>query len=312
MRPDASEAGVTLRLPYRAPFAWDALADFLAHRAISGVETATRAGCRRALRVGDAVGTVAVRPLPDADALEARLEFAPPVAIDRVVARIRGVFDLDADPAAIGARLAADPTLAARWHRLPGVRVPGAWSGFELAVRAILGQQVSVRGATTLAGRLVARCGERAGAALLFPTPERLAGADLGGLGLTGARVATIDRLARAVAGGRLDLDGPAAPATLAALHALPGIGPWTVQYVAMRALRDPDAFLPTDVGVLRALARDGVRPTPRAAAERAEGWRPWRAYALMLLWLSGDGGNAPPIAPAPTERTFRTGRGRL
>lgn len=284
-------AAITVRLPHRPPYAWDALASFLAHRAIPGVEAVGGATYRRALRVGDAVGTVAVRQVPDADALEAVVRLGAAAAPEPLVARMRRVFDLDADPAAIAAVLGDDPALRQRWRRLPGVRIPGAWSGFELAVRAILGQQVSVRGATTLAGRLVARCGEPSGdpgLPLLFPTPERLAGADLGGLGLTGARRAAIGALARAVADGRLDLDGPATPGTLTALRALPGVGPWTCQYVAMRALRDPDAFLPTDVGVLRALAHGGRRPAPREAERRAERWRPWRSYALMLLWLTG------------------------
>jgi AraC family transcriptional regulator of adaptative response / DNA-3-methyladenine glycosylase II len=282
-------APVSLRLPYRAPFAWDALAGFLALRAIPGVEDVTPQRYRRALRLGDAAGTIDVRPAPGAVALEAAIDLDHPEAVARAADRVRHVFDLDADPQAIGARFAADPILGPRWARLPGVRVPGAWSGFELAVRAILGQQVSVRGATTLAGRLVARFGERldgADPALLFPAPDRLADADLRGIGLPGARARAIAGLARAVADGRLDLETPGAPDTLDVLRSLPGIGEWTVKYVAMRALRHPDAFLPTDLGVLRALADAGRRPSPRDVARRAERWRPFRAYALMLLWL--------------------------
>lgn len=285
----ATAPGITLRLPYREPFDWAAIAGFLAHRAIPGVEVVTADAYRRALRVGDATGVVEVRPVAGASCLTATIRLDRPGPLLQVADRVRQVFDLDADPHAIGEHLCRDAVLRARWADMPGIRVPGAWSGFELAVRAILGQQVSVRGATTLAGRLAAAYGERVDDALLFPTPERLAGADLRGIGLPGARAQALAALAAAVADGRLDLDTPGVPETLDALRNVPGIGDWTVQYVAMRALRHPDAFLPTDVGVLRALAVDGVRPTPREAARRAERWSPWRAYALMLLWLAGD-----------------------
>lgn len=290
--------GITLRLPFREPFDWDAVAGFLALRAVPGVEDVTPERYRRALRIGDAVGTVDVRPVPGTRVLAATIDLDRPAALLRAAERVRQVFDLDADPHAIGAHFAAEPTLRASWSRLPGVRVPGAWSGFELAVRAILGQQVSVRGATTLAGRLVARFGERLDGVvpgLLFPTPERLADADLRSIGLPGARAQALAGLARAVADGRVDLETPGVPDTLDVLRSLPGVGEWTVQYVAMRALRDPDAFLPTDLGVLRALAGGGPRPAPRDVARRAERWRPWRAYALMLLWLAAEPAPAVP-----------------
>ncbi len=206
--------------------------------------------------------------------------------------RLRRLLDLDADSAAIDAHLARDPLLAPRIAARPGLRVPGAWDPFELAVRAVLGQQVSVAAARTLAARLAARhgaplAGGGPGLERLFPAPRALAEGDLGGLGLTGARVAALQGLARAV------IEEPAllAPAsdleaTVTRLSALPGIGRWTAQYVAMRALREPDAFPEGDLGLLRALETGGVRGSPAALRARSEAWRPWRAYAALHLWM--------------------------
>jgi AraC family transcriptional regulator of adaptative response / DNA-3-methyladenine glycosylase II len=231
-----------------------------------------------------------------------RVTLAEPVPLVSLVERLRRLFDLEADPAAIDERLAADPLLAPALAAHPGLRVPGARDGFELAVRAILGQQVSVRGATTLAGRLVERFGspfsggangsDGAGATLdrLFPRPERLARARLETIGLPRARAGAIRALARAVSSGDLALDGSADPdETRAALQALPGVGPWTAAYVAMRALREPDAFPSEDLGLRRALAGTAGLPSPRALCERAEAWRPWRAYGALHLWQLGS-----------------------
>jgi AraC family transcriptional regulator of adaptative response / DNA-3-methyladenine glycosylase II len=188
-----------------------------------------------------------------------------------------------------------DPALASRVRSRPGLRVPGAWDPFELAVRAVLGQQVSVRAATTFAGRLVTAVGrplpksegvEDDAPRMSFPLPAALAKADLGSIGLTSARIATLKALGTAVAvephllRSRETLDE-----TVAALSALPGLGPWTAQYIAMRALREPDAFPASDLGLLRAMATKDGRPTPKALAEHAERWRPWRAYAALRLW---------------------------
>jgi len=199
------------------------------------------------------------------------------------------MFDCGADPEAIAAHLGTDPLLAGTVARRPGLRLPCAWDPFELAVRAVIGQQISVAGARTICGRVVARCGEVAEGRLtrltrLFPTPAQLADADLDGLGLTGRRISTLQNLARAVADGDVDLSAPRGPDTFAAeLTALPGIGPWTAQYIAMRALGEPDAFPATDLG-LRKAAPDVDLNT------RAEAWRPWRAYAALHLWSSlGD-----------------------
>ncbi|MBW2316655.1 MAG: DNA-3-methyladenine glycosylase 2 family protein, partial [Deltaproteobacteria bacterium] len=208
--------------------------------------------------------------------------------------------------------LSADPTLARVVAAHPGLRVPGAFDGFELAVRAILGQQVSVRGATTLAGRLVERFGtpcpgeSDAAVSRLFPRPERLARARIEAIGLPAARAGAIRALARAVSSGEIVLDGSADPdETCAALEALPGIGPWTSAYVAMRALREPDAFLSGDLGLRRALATPEGLPSARALGERAEAWRPWRAYAALYLWqLEADAsGSASSATPSRSSK---------
>ncbi len=294
-RPGAApdpDGAVVLTLPHTAPYHWPALVSFLGARAIPGVEEVADGAYRRTIALGAATGTVEVRPAPRVAALRATLRLSRVTALAPAVDRLRQLFDLDADGAAIDAQLALDPLLAPRVAARPGLRVPGAWEPFELAVRAILGQQVSVAAARTLAGRLA----ERAGAPLpggapplarIFPTPAALAGADLDGLGLTGARVAALRGLARAV------LEDPAllAPGrdleeTVARLAALPGIGRWTAQYVAMRALREPDAFPEGDLGLLRAAGAGSGRGAAAALLRRAEAWRPWRAYAALHLWM--------------------------
>jgi AraC family transcriptional regulator of adaptative response / DNA-3-methyladenine glycosylase II len=208
------------------------------------------------------------------------------------------MFDLGADPREIGLRLSADPQLRPLVRALPGIRVPGAWDGFELAVRAVLGQQVSVRGATTMAGRLAREFGEPIGVAeaesglsRLFPTPDVLGDADLTTIGLTRARAAAVAGLARAVRERRLVFDPAGNPdETVASLVRIAGIGPWTAQYVAMRALGEPDAFPDGDLGLRRAATTGGPPLSARNLVTRAERWRPWRAYAAMLLWMHEGG----------------------
>ena len=287
--------GVTLKLRYKPPYDWDGLIAFLKLRAIPGVELVTDDRYARTIELDGEMGTIAVSPVA-ADQLAVQVRFPRPSALPSILARVRRVFDLAADPTAINEHLAADPDLAPRIAARPGLRVPGAWDGFELAIRAILGQQITVHAAVLLAGKLAARYGEplppawaQEGLAVAFPSPARLAAADLSGLPMPGARSRALGSMAAAAVadptlfGPRQDLD-----TAIKALKALPGIGEWTAQYIAMRQLREPDAFPAADIGLMRALESDGVRPTPAQLLERAEAWRPWRAYAALHLW-AGD-----------------------
>ena len=286
----------TLELAYAPPYDWPAMISFLAARAIPGVEVVEAGGYRRTIEIDGRHGTIEVAPMSGRDALSATIRFPNAGSLPAIVARIRRWFDLDADVATIAERLAADELLAPLIAARPGLRVPGAWDGFELAVRAVLGQQISVAAARQLAGRLVAAHGEPLaladtppGLAAVFPRPSQLATADLASLGMPGARARALESLAATVARDpRLfdpgsDLDG-----TVGRLKALPGIGDWTAQYIAMRALHEPDAFPAADLGLLRAMAdQAGRRPTPAELLERAEAWRPWRAYAAQHLWTT-------------------------
>jgi AraC family transcriptional regulator of adaptative response / DNA-3-methyladenine glycosylase II len=290
----AGPAGeVAILLPYRPPYDWPAMLAFLRARAIPGVEVVARDGYTRTIEVAGAHGTVAVRPGPG-HALRATIQFPQLSALPTIVARLRRVFDLIADPEVIGAHLSEDPRLAPLVAARPGLRVAGAWDGFELAVRALLGQQITVAGAATLAGRLVAAYGKplaggAEGLSHVFPGPERLADADLSSLGLTRARAAALGSLARAVMADP-QIFGPhqSLDAAVLKLRALPGVGEWTAQYIAMREMREPDAFPAADIGLMRAMAdRTGRRPDPARLLARAECWRPWRAYAAQHLWVS-------------------------
>ena len=268
---------LTLRLPMRLPFAAEPLLAFLAARAIPGVEEFDGTVFRRV------VDQSVVEVEPAGTYVVARIDIDDVRRVAPVVARCRRLLDLDADPHAVDEVLRADPMLRASVDATPGIRVPGAVDGFELAVRAILGQQVSVAAARTMAGRLVERCGKpltvaRGALTHAFPDAAAVADADLDGLGLTGGRIRTLRALAHAVADEGLVIDPVADRDDVRRrLLALPGIGPWTADYIAMRALGDPDAFPATDLVIARALASGG--------AARAEHWRPWRAYAAMHLW---------------------------
>ncbi|WP_323119213.1 DNA-3-methyladenine glycosylase family protein [Burkholderia alba] len=291
----ASRVGVALELPFRAPYDWARLLRFLAGRAIPGVEAVEDGAYRRVIDYRGATGTLTVRRHPRKHCLIAQLDGGVARAADaELAARLGVMFDVQTDPAAIAAHLARDPWLAPLVGAAPGLRVPGAWSGFELVVRAIVGQQVSVKAATTISGRLVERAGERvAGHAddaigWRFPEPAALAACDLAKIGMPGKRVDALQGVARAVATGEVPLEsGTAEPAALrAALLALPGIGPWTVEYIAMRAWRDADAWPATDLVLMQSIAaRDpALDRAPRQRA-RTDAWRPWRAYAAMHLW---------------------------
>jgi AraC family transcriptional regulator of adaptative response / DNA-3-methyladenine glycosylase II len=301
-RRDESAAGdeVVLRLAYRPPYDWTQVRDFLATRALPGVERVDARGYARTVAApaggrgadgGHAI--VCVRALEHERALELRVWDAAPAALFQLSAAARRTFDLAADPARIALALRGDPLLAPLVDRRPGLRIPGAWDPFECAVRAVLGQQVSVAAGRTLAARVVARVGRRIaggtdGLTHLFPSPAALAAANLDGLGLTGARARALRALAHAVAEGALDLGAPVEDVT-AGLEALPGLGRWTAQYVALRALGEPDAFPAADL-VLRCMAgRDGTPLSARALEARAEAWRPWRGYAVLHLWRAAS-----------------------
>ncbi|MFT3915202.1 MAG: AlkA N-terminal domain-containing protein [Anaeromyxobacteraceae bacterium] len=299
----AAPATLVLRLDHRPPLAWDELAGFLAARCTAGVEQVEGGAWRRTFRIGRHAGWVAVRPDPGRPALRAEVSVGLAPVLMPLVARLRALFDLDARPDVVAAHLRADPLLARSVRRRPGLRVAGALDGFDAAVRVVVGQQVSVAAATTIAGRLARALGEPIETP--FPGLDRLpaapaalaaAGEDrIARLGMPGARARTLLALAGEVAAGRLALDrGGDLEATRAALLALPGVGPWTAEVIAMRALGAPDAFPAGDLGVWQAL---GVR-SAREAEARAERWRPWRAYATAHLWASladrkRDGGGA-------------------
>jgi len=286
---------LTLGLAYRPPFDWIKLQRFLAMRAIPGVESVSDDAYRRTLEIDDCEGVLEVVPAPGANQLIARIRLDDTRHAQTIFRRAQRIFDLEADPTLIASDLGRDPAMARRLRENPGIRVPGAWDGFELAVRAILGQQVSVKGATTLSGRLAEHFGRptRLAAddqelAFLFPTPARLAESDVAAIGLPRSRADAIRSLATAIASGQLDLDEPCnLDDSISRLTALPGIGDWTAHYIAMRALREPDAFPCSDLGLRRALADSNGPISESKLREMSERWRPWRAYAAMLLWTS-------------------------
>ena len=280
------------RLSFRPPYHWQAMLDFLAPRATPGVEVIENSTYRRTVSVNGIDGYVEVS-MDERVALLVRIDFPDPRSLFSIVERIRAMFDVNADWSRIGKTLRTDRLLGMIVKSEPGIRVPGCWNGFELAVRAILGQQVTVRGATALAGRLTAEFGKKfagpKGLTHLFPSAETLSNARLTSIGLTGARAETIRVLARTVASGKIKFEGVVDSENfLRHLCEIPGIGVWTAQYIAMRALGEPDAFPSSDLGLLRS---SGLG-TARELELRAEPWRPWRAYAAMYQWrMAAKGG---------------------
>ena len=277
----------SIGLTYRPPFAGDILLSFLGARALRGVEEVEDGTYRRCVRLLD--GSAAVIGLkPDIMARHVTLHGPED---DALVQSARRAFDLDADPLAIDTKLAEDPKLAPLVAKSPGMRVPGTFDGFELVVRAIFGQQVSVAGARTSLGRLVERFGTpldppSGGITHLFPTAGQVAELPPEAFGMPRARAETIRRVGHLVARGELDLTGDTEPEeALQTLGELPGIGPWTLSYVAMRALRDADAFMVGDLGVRKGFEALGLPSTSKELLARSERWRPWRAYAVMHLW---------------------------
>ncbi len=284
---------LTLRLGYRPPYDFAAMLDFLRGRALPGVEVVDAASYSRVIGPVETPGWLRVSAWPgDEHALKLELHGVAPARLLDIVNRLRRMFDLDADPQAIAAALSTDARLRPLLKRRPGLRLPSGWDGFEIAVRAIIGQQVSVAAARTVAARLAQRFGQALPAAFapglehLFPTPEALADADLTAIGLTRARAETVRTMARALLDGGVDFKPERTLDDFAARWvALPGIGPWTAQYVAMRALGHPDAFPAEDLVLQRALPNDGSRLTAKVLSAHAEAWRPWRAYAVIHLW---------------------------
>ncbi|UUE98662.1 helix-turn-helix domain-containing protein [Xanthomonas hortorum pv. pelargonii] len=281
---------LTLRLGYRPPLDLPAMLAFLQRRAIPGIEQVDASGYRRVIGTPGNATLIDVSAAPQRAELLLRIGATDPRQIPQIVRRVRRLFDLDADLQTVHATLASEPLLAEAIARRPGLRVPGGWDGFEVAVRAVLGQQISVAGAATLAARLVERHGGHhvdmpPGLDRIFPTPEQLAEAPLEQLGLPRSRAATLRALASACAQGRLHFGaGQRLPEFVAACTALPGIGPWTAQYIAMRALSHPDAFPAGDL-ILQQVLGTPERLSERATETRSQAWRPWRAYAVLHLW---------------------------
>lgn len=287
---------VAVKLGYRPPYDWEAVLSFLRTRAIPGIEAVSSSRYARTIAIGDERGVLVVEPA-ERNCLKATVRFPHLKNLPAIIARVRRVFDLAVDPLAIGAHLSRDPTLAPLVAARPGLRVPGAWDGFELAVRAILGQQITVSAAARLAGKLVLSFGEKIvdpaaldhGLTHVFPTPQQLVGADLATVGMPKARQIALSSLAEAVAADPL-IFGPrrSLEEAVAQLRSLAGVGEWTAQYIAMRELREPDAFPATDIGLMRAMSDgSGARPSPAELLAYAERWRPWRAYAALHLWAS-------------------------
>ncbi len=288
--------GITLILPYAPPYDWDAMIGFLAARAIEGIEAVDgNKRYRRSIALDSARGVISVEPNERERGLRVTIRFPRVASLATIVRRVQRVFDLGADPLAISECLARDPLLAPLVARRPGLREPGAWDGFEVAVRAMLGQQITVRAALRLAAKLVAAYGEplRAGygdgLTHTFPAPERMAQADLRSLGMPAARAEALSSVAGvAAADPSLFRLTQTLEDAIAKLRSLRGIGEWTAQYIAMRVLGEPDAFPAADIGLMRALTPPGgSRPSASDVLARAEVWRPWRAYAARHLWTA-------------------------
>lgn len=293
----AETARVTLQLRYRPPYDWDSILAYLQVRAIPGVEVVEQQMYRRTVQIGEAVGSVEVTHLPRRQSLGVTIRFPDVRALPAIVHRVRRLFDLGADIETISGHLARDPLLASLVAERPGLRAPGGWDEFELAVRAILGQQITVAAARRLAGQLVALHGRpvpevwanHPALTHVFPTARQLAQAKSIGLGMPAARERSIRAFAGAVtADPQLLRPHASIDHTIERLRAIHGVGEWTAHYIALRAMREMDAFPSSDIGLLRGIARiDGSCTTSATLRVRAESWRPWRAYAAQHLWTA-------------------------
>jgi AraC family transcriptional regulator of adaptative response / DNA-3-methyladenine glycosylase II len=289
----ADQGEFSLLLRYKPPYDWSAMFGFLKQRAIPGVEWVADGCYSRTIALGGLQGRISVQPAAG-NALRASIRIPKLALLPNIIARLRRQFDLAADPLSIAAHLATDPVLAPLLKQRPGLRVPGAWDGFELAIRAVLGQQITVSAAIRLAGKLVAAYGAPLSdpdghLTHVFPTPAALAAADLAALGMPRSRAATLSGVAAAAVanpelfGAHCELEE-----AIARLRCIRGVGEWTAQYIALRQLREPDAFPAADVGLMRALTDEtGRRPSAPQVLARAQAWRPWRAYAAQHLWAS-------------------------
>lgn len=284
----------TLRLTYRPPFDWPGILGFLGARALKGVESVRDGDYLRTVRIGAHTGWIKVRNGREGHSLRVEITHSLAAVLPAVLGRLRHLFDLSARPDVIAAHLGQDPLLAAPVSRNAGLRVPGAFDGFELAMRAILGQQVTVKAATTLSGRFARAFGDpietpHPDLSVLSPSPERIASAkveEIAALGIIRARARSLIALAEEIASERLKLEAGAHPeATIRQMVTLPGIGAWTAHYIAMRALRWPDAFPKEDVALRKILG--GVASA--RAEEMSQAWRPWRSYAVLHLWQSAS-----------------------
>jgi len=282
-----------VRLAYQPPYDWAAMVGFLSARAIGGMETVEAGVYRRSISLRGQHGWISVA-MGDGDWLDVEVGFPDPAALPEIERRLRTMFDLDAQPQLINPQLATDPLMAQLVTARPGLRVPGTWDGLELAIRAVLGQQITVVAAIRLAGKLVAQYGQplampHAGITHVFPSAEVLAAADLTTLGMPKARGRTLSGVAQALLDDpRLFEPQASLKAGVARLVALPGIGDWTAQYIAMRQMREVDAFASGDIGLINALAAlEGGPVSARQLLARAEAWRPLRAYAAQHLWTS-------------------------
>ncbi|MFI4873896.1 MAG: AlkA N-terminal domain-containing protein [Blastopirellula sp. JB062] len=292
---DEPTSCLSLLLPYRQPYDWSSLLQFFALRAIPGLEVVADNVYSRVIQLDGDVGTLQVNDAPAESALRISLRFPRLDKLPQIIARIRRMFDLNADINAIATALAQDPAIGPLVKSRPGLRIPGAWDPFEIAVRAILGQQISVSAARKLAGKLVATYGEPIGEALAtpglthrFPQPDRFQLDAIKRLGMPQPRAFALVRLAETIDTDPHFFDSLGnLENAIQSLCKLPGIGKWTAQYIAMRVLRESDAFLADDVGLQRVLAVDGVRPNAAQLLARSERWKPWRAYAVMHFWTS-------------------------
>ena len=289
----SNSEGLSLRLPVKLPYDWQGVLHFHKAHAIPGVEVVDGESYRRTFALQSTVGVLEVRAALSESCLYLTLPPVDPKILHQLVENVRSLFDCNADPAQIAEHLGKDSRFDALLQRFAGARLPGAFDKFETSVRAILGQQISMQAANTLAGRLVRAFGTPVpnpveGLTHLFPTPETLATADIAAIGIVQARAHTISAFAKTVLEKPALLDAPTdLQETIATLKAIKGIGDWTAQYIAMRVLNEPDAFPAGDLGLRKALSSGSELITAKEVEEKSQAWRPWRAYAAMYLWKS-------------------------